>query len=95
MTHDPLTWDNLFGSDPYFQKAQNDDELGPPQFAAGYAAALRDAVEALSPLIPDRGGDTDFGKGIAEGVVCAVRVIEALVSTPDVIESGKEQHPHG
>ncbi len=47
MTHDPLTWDNVFGSDPDFQKAQNDDEFWPPQYAAGYTAALRDAVEAV------------------------------------------------
>lgn len=53
MTHDPLTWDNVIGSEPDFQKAQNDDEFWPPQFAAGYATALRDAVNAVQFRVHD------------------------------------------
>lgn len=56
-----------------------------------YNKALRDAVEAVSR----RCGHTKY-----EGCLpClhdeAVSAIEALVSTPDVIESDKEKHPHG
>lgn len=47
MTHDPLTWDNLFGADPNYVNMPSDYEQGQRDMLAKCIAAVED-LERLS-----------------------------------------------
>ena len=71
MTNDPVTWDSIFGACPGYENMPSD-------YDAGYAAALRDAVEAVKAL----GEPSKPGVRMFRGD--ALAAIEGLSATPVV-----------